>query len=90
MSIETDRRSIASALLDAETLSKSHLELISGQLELITLALKDDRTRIVKNGVALLEIYVDDMITLAEKLTTEAKEIWEVVSKSAEIPPSSN
>lgn len=85
MRINTDKRSIALALVDAETLSKSHLETISGQISLIGLALDDQRhLDSAKQGLALLEIYLDDMITLAEKLTTEAKEIWDVVSKGEE------
>lgn len=82
MSVKTDKRSIALALVDAETLSKSHLETISGQVSLIGLALDDKRhVEAAKQGLALLEIYLDDMITLAEKLTNEAKGIWDVVSK---------
>ena len=76
MSVKKDKRSIALALVDAETLSKSHLETISGQVDLIGLALDDKRyLDSAKQGLALLEIYLDDMITLAEKLTAEAKEI---------------
>lgn len=84
MTIKTDRKSLAMALVDAESLSKNHLDLIGDQLSLITLALRGDANQTVKNAIALLEMYVDNMYNLAERLSTEANQIWDVVSKEEE------
>lgn len=70
------------ALVNAEDLSKNNLDLINGQLSLIRAALNGScNMAAIKSGLALLEIYADDMYCLAEKLSKEANEIWEVVSK---------
>lgn len=85
MSIGTDRKSLALALVDAEDLSKSHLDIISGQVDLIGLGLKDKRyLESAKQGLAMLELYLSDMITHAELLTKEAKDAWSIVSKEEE------